>query len=111
MIKILRFSRELSLFVLFHSIVRSISLIEAKQLYSRLVIIFNHCRFLHPINVLIKKINKKITEREILCSSLYLSQIYATVELHLCCLVFNCLLWSVVANNNWQKQNKTHKIK
>ena len=74
MIKILRFSRESSLFVLFQFIVRSISLIGAKQLYSRLVIIFNHCRFLHPINVLMK--NKKIKEilkkREMLCSSLYL---------------------------------------
>ena len=58
MIKILCFSRESSLFVLFQSIVRSISLIEAKQLYSRRVIIFNHCRSLHPINVLMK--NKKI---------------------------------------------------
>ena len=34
MIKILRFSRESSLFVLLQSIVRSISLIEAKRLYS-----------------------------------------------------------------------------
>ena len=54
MIKILRFSRESSLFVLLQSIVRSISLIEAKRVYS--------CNNFWSLQVLIshKYTNKKI---------------------------------------------------
>ena len=34
-------------------------------------------------------------------------KIYATVEIHLWCLVSNCLLLSLVPSNNWPKETKT----